>query len=209
MSIFQKTKQSVMEKSRSAKLDHFFSLCTSQSSVLDVGVADNENFSSTNMLLNRFRYDDDLYTGLSIHSMEGMRQKHPNKRFVEYGGGIFPFADDEFDWVFSNAVVEHVGNRTNQLMFINEMLRVGKRVFFTTPNRWFPIESHTNALFRHWFARHFDQWCKKNHPYWNRDNLHLFGKGDLKRLLELSSADRYIIHNNLLLGWPMTFTVVC
>ena len=133
----------------------------------------------------------------------------PDKKFIEYAGGIFPFAENEFEWVFSNAVIEHVGNKADQLVFLNEMLRVGKNVFFTTPNKWFPIESHTNALFRHWFDEPFYKWSKSNQPYWIVDNLLLFGREDIVKILEQSNAGSYKIQSNRTLGWPMTFTVVC
>ncbi len=69
-----------------------------------------------------------------MQDLSDMNNLFPDKRFVTYQGGKFPFDDDEFDWVFSNVVIEHVGNDEALLMFINEMLRVAKNVFFTTPN---------------------------------------------------------------------------
>lgn len=198
-----------MKRSRAKKLEHFYSLCAPESSVLDVGVSCNEHNKSINFLLNNFRFDDDQYTGLAIQSMEDIRKKHPKKKFVEYPGGVFPFADNQFDWVFSNAVIEHVGNKTDQLLFINEMLRVGESVFFTTPNKWFPIESHTNVFFLHWLDEYFYEWCKRNKPFWNAENLLLLGKVDLIAFLEQSHAKYYKIYSNRIFGWPMTFTIVC
>jgi len=209
VSIFHKVKNSVMHRSRSKKLDHFYSLCDKQSSVLDVGVTNDEVNDSTNLFLSNFRLNDSQYTGLAVNPMDGMRRKYPNKKFVEYPGDIFPFSENEFDWVFSNAVIEHVGNRAAQLVFLNEMLRVGKNVFFTTPNKWFPIESHTDVFFRHWFDKSFYKWCELNNPYWNVDNLLLFGKEDLNKIMEQSNAENYKIISNRTLGWPMTFSVVC
>lgn len=209
MSVFGKIKESVMQKSRSEKLEHFYSLCDQNASVLDVGVSDNEHNDSINLFLRNFRLDSSQYTGLAVEPMDGIRKQHPNKRFVEYPGGVFPFADQEFDWVFSNAVIEHVGNPDDQLLFLNEMLRVSKNVFFTTPNKWFPIESHTNVFFRHWFDNHFYQWCETNQPYWNRNNLLLLGKKHLTQIVTQSKAKRYDIQSNCTFGWPMTYTVVC
>lgn len=64
-----------------------------------------------------------------------------------------PFRDGAFDLVVSNAVIEHVGNETEQQVFVAEHLRVGRAWVITTPNRWFPIEAHTRAAFRHWSRR--------------------------------------------------------
>lgn len=207
--MFSGFKNLVMNASRSKKLEHFYSLCGKESPVLDVGVSNNEHNSSVNLFLKNFRLDPHQYTGLAVEPMDSIRQKYHGMKFVEYPGGCFPFEDNEFDWVFSNAVIEHVGNEEQQLLFVNEMLRVGKNVFYTTPNKYFPVESHTNVFFRHWFDSHFYCWCAQNSTYWTKDNLILLGKKNLLDIMKNSNAKEFSIKSNRMLGWPMTFTVVC
>ena len=72
---------------------------------------------------------------------------------VEYqvaNGCALPFGDKSFDWVFSNAVLEHVGNRPHQEQFCSEMQRVARVGYFlSTPNRDFFLDPHTYLPFYH------------------------------------------------------------
>jgi Methyltransferase domain len=57
-----------------------------------------------------------------------------------------PFPDKSFDIVYSNAVIEHVPMMLQSKM-ANEMMRVGKSWFITTPNFWYPMEMHHRLPF--------------------------------------------------------------
>ena len=157
-----------------------------------------------------FQGPDEFYTGLAVQHLDELSKKHPQKRFVEYSGGTFPFKNTEFDWVFSNAVIEHVGDKRAQLYFVNEMLRVGQNVFFTTPNKNFFVETHTNLILLHWLpGEAFYRWCARRRPDITRENLSLMSYNDLVYLMKKSAACDYHIYKNLFLNWAMTFTVVC
>ncbi len=74
------------------------------------------------------------------------------------------FADKSFDVVFSNSVIEHVGNDLRQWQMAREICRVGKAYFVQTPNLYFPIEAHFYFPFfqflpiplRAWLLYYFD-----------------------------------------------------
>jgi SAM-dependent methyltransferase len=70
--------------------------------------------------------------------------------FVVADGCHLPFRDRAVDVMISNAVIEHVGGVLDQERFVAEHVRVGRHCIITTPNRWFPVESHTSAVLRHW-----------------------------------------------------------
>jgi len=141
--------------------------------------------------------------------LEKAKKSDPGGTYKLAPAESIPFKDNEFDWVFSNAVIEHVGDNNAQVYFVNEMIRVGKNVFFTTPYKYFPIESHTDVFFLHWNNNLFYSWCKKHKPWCTKDHLYLFSRKRLESILRQSNADSYQIYNNRFLGMTMTFTVLC
>jgi ubiquinone/menaquinone biosynthesis C-methylase UbiE len=81
-------------------------------------------------------------------------------------GTSLPFADQAFDLVFSNSVIEHVGSRADQARFASEIGRVGKQYWVQTPNRYFPIEHHLWTPFVHWFPHSWQRGILKHISVW-------------------------------------------
>jgi SAM-dependent methyltransferase len=73
--------------------------------------------------------------------------------WVAGDGRALPFLDQSFDIVFSNSVIEHVGDRASQARFAREVARVGRAFWVQTPNRWFPVEQHLLTPIVHWLPR--------------------------------------------------------
>lgn len=73
--------------------------------------------------------------------------------WVAGDGRALPFRDGAFDIVFSNSVIEHVGDASSQARFAGEVARVGRSYWVQTPNRWFPVEQHLLTPIVHWLPR--------------------------------------------------------
>jgi hypothetical protein len=73
--------------------------------------------------------------------------------WVAGDGRLLPFRDQSFDVVFSNSVIEHVGDFESQRRFAREVARVGRAWWVQTPNRWFPLEQHLLTPLLHWLPR--------------------------------------------------------
>ena len=69
--------------------------------------------------------------------------------YVHGDGCQLPFADQSFDIVFSNSVIEHVGGLEAQQRFAREVARTGRGYWVQTPNRYFPVETHLLTPFVH------------------------------------------------------------
>jgi SAM-dependent methyltransferase len=127
---------------------------TAETTVLDVG-ADELGFGEGDGCAT-MNFFEELYpwperiTALGLLDGAGFRARYPEIRYVQGDACSLPFADGEFDVVFSNAVLEHVGGRERQRALVSEALRAGGQVFLTTPNRRFPIEVHTRLPLVHW-----------------------------------------------------------
>ena len=72
------------------------------------------------------------------------------REWIAGDGCQLPFRDGAFDVVFSNSVIEHVGDLERQRRFASAVARVGRAYWVQTPNRWFPVEQHLLTPFVHW-----------------------------------------------------------
>ena len=64
-----------------------------------------------------------------------------------FDGCALPFADQSFDIVYCNAVLEHLPNQELLKRFAAEVQRVGRGWFVTTPNFWYPFDPHYHLPF--------------------------------------------------------------
>jgi exopolysaccharide production protein ExoY len=182
----------VSRLSRRRKLERFYASCrpTEDDLILDVGVTSDSGSTARgccrveNFLETCYPWPERIL-GLSVDPMGGFREVHPEVQAVQGDGCHLPFRDGAFDLVFSNAVIEHVGDRARQGEFVHECLRVARRgVFVAAPNRWFPYDTHVAFPLVHWLPRAV--W----RPLINEPALHLVSPLALLRLFPQSSRPR-------------------
>jgi SAM-dependent methyltransferase len=121
--------------------------------VLDVGVSPLVDLPDENAFLRRYPYQDQVTAISNDGNLEPVRATFPAARVLTIDALDLPFADRTFDIAHSNAVIEHVGPHSAQARFLAEVTRVAHAGFVSTPNRWFPVDSHTNLPFAHWLPR--------------------------------------------------------
>jgi hypothetical protein len=147
-SYFKSLLKSFSHRSRTKKFQIFESLFRPrpEDRVLDIG-ASGEVFL-------RYTFED-VYPypkriiagGYDLREIRSARQFYPEPTYVVFDGCSLPFPDKAFDIVFSNAVIEHILGPGRQRQFAEEVMRVGKSWFVTTPNYWYPFESHYHLPF--------------------------------------------------------------
>jgi hypothetical protein len=64
----------------------------------------------------------------------------------------------QFDTVFSNSVIEHVGGAEQRSAFAREVRRLGRSYWVQTPAKWFPIEAHCGMPFWWFYPARLRRW---------------------------------------------------
>ena len=126
---------------------------TAETTVVDVGVSDGgygaDAYGTANFFEALYPWPDHI-VAVSTQHLAVFQQAFPLVTAVRADGRSLPFDSGQFDIAFSNAVVEHLPDLESQRAFVGELCRVSHRVFVTTPNRWFPIDTHTLVPLAHW-----------------------------------------------------------
>jgi hypothetical protein len=96
-----------------------------------------------------------------------MPRDHAGTLTTVIGDGCqLTFADQAFDIVFSNSVIEHVGTFDQQQAFARECRRVGKALWIQTPARWFVIEPHLLTPCIHYLPVALQRRLLRNFTVW-------------------------------------------
>jgi ubiquinone/menaquinone biosynthesis C-methylase UbiE len=103
--------------------------------ILDVG--------GTQTIWERIGFADQPDIQITILNIVPVPVDHSNMTAIQGSAcSMSQFLDRQFDIVFSNSVIEHVGGDREVRSMANEIRRVGKSYYVQTPNRYFPVEPH-------------------------------------------------------------------
>lgn len=186
-------------------------------------MANTEPLAATNYLIKHYPHRHSL-TALGLGDMSGFAALHPRIPVHSYDGEHFPFPDRAFDIAHCNAVIEHVGSRDAQQHFLSELCRVARCGMVTTPNKYFPIETHTLLPLLHWTDAHkFRQRLHRigitrleqlysqlglTFPVSEIADLRLLSASELLQLAKQAGITHAKVRTHALLGWPFAVTLV-
>jgi len=179
--------------------------------VLDVGVTSDRTYEASNYFERFYPYKASI-TAAGLDDAGFLEAEYPGVKFVPADVLAMPFADASFDLVHSSAVLEHVGSSENQAKMVAECLRVARRgIFLTTPNRWFPIEFHTQLPLVHWLPKKACRAALRRFGYGffaEEENLNLLSASDLRTIAARFDRWKFHIISTRLFGWTSNLILV-
>jgi SAM-dependent methyltransferase len=194
--------------SRRKKLDLFEKLMQPAGSmrILDVGAQVGGAVDSDVQFIDGYPWKDRVSAvNLSGEHIARIRDRYPQVDARAGDARCLPWPDKHFDIVYSNAVIEHVGTFEDQKRMAAEVMRVGKRWFVTTPNRWYPFEFHLRLPLVTWVPRHGYLWCGRLVQYSHVRHKYMFGSR-VEGLRLLSRSDLKICFpGSRIIGQRVTF----
>ena len=203
-SAFKRLLKALSHKSRTKKFELLLSLFRPRPGdrVLDIGASGEVFLRYT--LEDIFPYPERIVAGgYELREILSARHYYPQPRYLLFDGCALPFPDRSFDLVFSNAVIEHILGEGKQVQFAREIMRVGKSWFVTTPNFWYPFETHYHLPFIHFLPRplqrEYNRLCGTHIPKGTVQELALLSARQLRALFPTSQIAKVRVT-----FWPET-----
>jgi SAM-dependent methyltransferase len=151
---------------------------------------------------------------ITILNLPGVNseQKPSNRHRLTYvegdGCDMGAFDDQSFDLVFTNSVIEHVGDENKQEAFAREVRRLARRYWVQTPSKYFPIEAHSGMPFwwfypTSWRRQLIERWRKKL-PAWTEyiEGTRVLERQRLKQLFPEAT-----LKTEWILGLPKSYVL--
>lgn len=197
----------VVESARRKMFDAFLRETAIQphETLVDIGVTSDRSYESSNYVEAWYPHKDKI-TAVGIDNADFLETLYPGMRYVNADGRNLPFEDKAFDVAHSSAVLEHVGSVEQQLQFIRELSRVTRRaIFFTTPDRAFPIEVHSLLPGLHWLPKKTFRGIISKFGYGffaKEENLNLLWAHEVRRMVEQVAPGQGKVWALRTFGWP-------
>lgn len=142
--------------------------------------------------------------------------RNGDESFFEFRHGdarkLHDIKDNAYDICFSNSMIEHVGDFTQQFLAVAEMTRVAKHLYLQTPNFFFPLEPHYQLFFVHWLpfplkVRILSIFDKTKNPYdtYLTNPVNLLTKKELRYLFD---ADKYNLYSEKKFFFTKSFVII-
>lgn len=198
-------------KARKRVFDRFMGRFSQARTIIDVGVTSERHSIEANFL-EKFHPHKDRITAVGIEDASHLESLYPGMTFrkVEPGARL-PFADEAFDVAYSHAVIEHIVDDRERRAFVLELLRVAKSVFITTPNKFFPVETHTKVPLLHfvWPSLFYKLLDKRIiSRFYSSANLRLLSETDLGELFSRIPRIKVEIESVSLAGIPSNLLAI-
>jgi hypothetical protein len=204
--------------SRRRKLELFRKLMRPQPTtrVLDVGGEVDPECDRVLQFIDGYPWKDMLSViNLSADHVSEIKRCYPQVDARVADACNLPWPDKHFDVIFSNAVIEHLYDFGRQRRMAQEIMRVGKAWFVTTPNRWYPFEFHLRLPLVTWLPFHGYRWVATLVGYDHVHRKYSFGikprQADLRLLSRPELRQCFPgsrIYSLRVTFWPETLVVV-
>jgi len=206
----KKLKQRISIQNRKRKFNLAISHIKENDHIIDVGV--DPSFSTSTNYFEKWYTLPNKLTCLGVSDdFTRFRKEFSNYELIEFDGVNFPEFERKFDFAFSNAVIEHVGDYEKQVNWLKNINKITKKLFITTPNRWLPFETHSMTFFFHWFPDKIRNYiyCKIGKGFYADNYIWLLGEKDLRKMLMEAGFQILDFQRNKFLFFTIDFVAIC
>lgn len=106
-------------------------------------------------------FKETIVIDLNKNAVEFINKKFKNVKAIVGDICNISLDDKSVDFVFSNAVIEHI-DKNKRYLFANQVRRIARKGYFiTTPNFFFPFEPHYLCPFFQFLPESFKKFLKK------------------------------------------------
>ena len=143
-----------------------------------------------NFFLHHYQYPENI-TCFSNQNLENLKTIFPTLKTLTGDGRDTKLSNNSYDIAISNATLEHVGSFEKQCDFVKELHRISKkRCIVSTPNRFYPLDTHTMLPLIHWLPKKLHRkiltFLKYNFLA-KEENLNLLSKNDLIKICKINN----------------------